>query len=221
VNPGNVCQWARALREALRPSPDTASKRHQRAYAWTHLGLLERELNPDRLPPEREVGYHGTPEVRRALADLRGVCYRLAECWGIRDIWGGQERATPDPLQTPDPPPALVDFLADAAERLEMALTPTGREGQGGGSTAAAAGQIALNPLIEATAKLSAPDLARLLGQPAAKVESFLRRYRDSYPDCYVEVDPEDRRRNEPRYLYRACDVLPALCKHLERRPSK
>jgi hypothetical protein len=58
-------------------------------------------------------------------------------------------------------------------------------------------------------ALLSAADLARLTGQSVDKVESFLRRYRRDYPDCYVES--ESKRKTEPKYLYRTADVLPAL----------
>jgi hypothetical protein len=58
----------------------------------------------------------------------------------------------------------------------------------------------------------SATDLARRLGQPPDAVESFLRRYRQKYPDCCSET--EGRRRNEARYLYRVSDVLPALKAH-------
>lgn len=61
---------------------------------------------------------------------------------------------------------------------------------------------------------LSAPDLARHLDRPVAQVESFLRRYRDKYPDCFREV--EGARRNEPRFLYRTAVVLPALRKSQE-----
>lgn len=63
------------------------------------------------------------------------------------------------------------------------------------------------------SAMLSAPDLARLMEQPAKRVESFLRRFRESHPDCYSAVD--NPRRNEPRYLYRTADVWPALQQQL------
>ena len=69
-------------------------------------------------------------------------------------------------------------------------------------------------PASERTqALLSAPDLARHLGMDVSRVESALRRYREKYPDCYVETEPGGRRRNEPKYLYRAGDVLPHLQK--------
>jgi hypothetical protein len=58
-------------------------------------------------------------------------------------------------------------------------------------------------------AMLSAPDLARWLDLPVSRVESALRRYRTEHRDCCQEV--ENRRRNEPRYLYRTADVLPVL----------
>jgi hypothetical protein len=49
-------------------------------------------------------------------------------------------------------------------------------------------------------------------GATPAAVESFLRRYRDKYPDCCV--NPDTRRKNEPKYLYRPSEVLPALREH-------
>jgi hypothetical protein len=58
-------------------------------------------------------------------------------------------------------------------------------------------------------AVLSAPDLARWFNLPVPRVESALRRFRADHPDCFHEV--EDRRQNEPRYLYRTADVLSVL----------
>jgi hypothetical protein len=56
---------------------------------------------------------------------------------------------------------------------------------------------------------LSAADLARQLQLPPGKVENFLRRFRRENRDCCVEVD--NRRRNEPRFLYRTEVVVPEL----------
>jgi hypothetical protein len=72
---------------------------------------------------------------------------------------------------------------------------------------------------IPYTSPLSAPDLARLLreqGYSAATndaVDAWLRRHRETCPDSYEERNRDDRRRNEPKYLYRA-DVWPALVQH-------
>jgi hypothetical protein len=67
----------------------------------------------------------------------------------------------------------------------------------------------------------AAPDLARLLQQPLKRVDACLRRLRKQLPDCYVEVEEKkDRRRNEPRYMYRTADVWPALQEQLPRRPN-
>ncbi len=66
-----------------------------------------------------------------------------------------------------------------------------------------------------ARSPVSAADLADMLGRPAASaaaVDSFLRRYRKKYPDCYITT--ETRRRNEPTYLYHVADVLPILKNH-------
>jgi hypothetical protein len=60
---------------------------------------------------------------------------------------------------------------------------------------------------------LSASDLARLLNLPVSKVESFLRRHREKYPDCYLETEKDGRRRNEPKYLYRPSEVWQELLK--------
>jgi hypothetical protein len=61
---------------------------------------------------------------------------------------------------------------------------------------------------------LSPKDLAGMIEESVAAVESFLRRYRAKFPDCFITVDDDDRRRNEPKYLYRVADVLPALKEH-------
>jgi hypothetical protein len=75
---------------------------------------------------------------------------------------------------------------------------------------------------IPYTSPLSSPDLARLLrskGLSAATddaVDAFLRRHRDACPDCFDERDRDDRRRNEPKYLYHP-EVWPALIQHFTR----
>jgi hypothetical protein len=58
-------------------------------------------------------------------------------------------------------------------------------------------------------AALSATELAKRLNAKYGKVESFLRRYRKKYPDCYVEA--EGRRRTTAQYLYRVAEVWPVL----------
>jgi hypothetical protein len=64
----------------------------------------------------------------------------------------------------------------------------------------------------------SSKDLARKLGPSVklAAVESFLRRYRAKFPDCAMPTDSP--RRNEPRFLYRVADVLPALKEHFAKK---
>ena len=56
---------------------------------------------------------------------------------------------------------------------------------------------------------LSANDLSGRLPASKDAVESFLRRYRDKHPDCFIEN--EGRRVNEARYLYRVDEVWPDL----------
>lgn len=66
---------------------------------------------------------------------------------------------------------------------------------------------------------LSASELAKTVGQPIDAVESFLRRYRQKSPDCFMPTDSP--RRNEPKYLYRTAEVLPELKKNFTSGPSK
>lgn len=83
----------------------------------------------------------------------------------------------------------------------------------GQGDSPSAQVQPAITPPFQ-----SANDLAKTLGLSgrAAAVETFLRRYREKFPDCFREA--EGARRNEPRYLYRVADVLPALREHFKER---
>jgi hypothetical protein len=60
----------------------------------------------------------------------------------------------------------------------------------------------------------SASDLAKRIGQDVSAVETYLRRHRDRFSDCFREV--EGGRRNEPRYLYRVSDVLQVLEQHFK-----
>jgi hypothetical protein len=72
---------------------------------------------------------------------------------------------------------------------------------------------------ISYTSPLCASDLARLLREKGYlrasddAVDSWLRRYRTDFPDCYEERNQDDRRRNEPRILYRP-EVWPELVRH-------
>jgi hypothetical protein len=63
---------------------------------------------------------------------------------------------------------------------------------------------------------MSAQDLAALVGQTPDAVRAWLQDYRKRYPDCYQQVDPDDRLRGDAQYLYRTADVLP----HLRTRPQ-
>jgi hypothetical protein len=62
----------------------------------------------------------------------------------------------------------------------------------------------------------SAPDLAKALGLNPVAVESWLRRYRKRYPDCFITVADDERLRNEPKYLHQE-EVLPHLKRHFNK----
>jgi hypothetical protein len=68
-------------------------------------------------------------------------------------------------------------------------------------------------------AMLAAPDLARLLKRSVHEVRYFLEEYcknpnpqASRFNDCVLETP--NPRRNEPKFLFRTADVLPALLKH-------
>jgi hypothetical protein len=63
--------------------------------------------------------------------------------------------------------------------------------------------------LAELPILASAPDLARHYNLNGDRVETALRRYRANHRDCFVEV--ENRRKNEPQFLYRTAEVRPIL----------
>lgn len=67
-------------------------------------------------------------------------------------------------------------------------------------------------------AQLSAPDIATRLKRNPKSVSSFLTRLAGKRPDCRIEV--ENRRRNEPQYLYRTADVWPLLEKWTKDEPK-
>jgi hypothetical protein len=64
-------------------------------------------------------------------------------------------------------------------------------------------------------ALMSARELADALRQPVPRVESFLRRYRISHPDCANEQN--NPRTREPRFYYHTAEVWPALQAQLPR----
>lgn len=103
---------------------------------------------------------------------------------------------------------------AEKEVRLEETLIHRGQTNCYLGITVPNSKAVKALPVL-ATAK----ELARLLRDAVlyatftdAAVESFLRRYRNKYPDCCTEVDAP--RRNEPRILFRLADVWLPLKKH-------
>lgn len=123
------------------------------------------------------------------------------------------ERPDPEPAadKTDSPPP--VDATGAFQPHLKRKQPPVDSEVKPAAPAAESTNETPAADDVEHSAVLpellSAPALAKHLGQTPGRVESFLRRYRDKYPDCYREAD--GKRRNEPRYLYRTRDVLPAL----------
>jgi hypothetical protein len=107
--------------------------------------------------------------------------------------------------------PVRVNLLRSLCQTvgasLPAAITPN----------APAAGAV---QMLETPARLpafaSASDLAVYCGLGGNQVETFLRRYREKFPDCYREA--EGGRVNEPKYLYRTADVLPELQKKVSRK---
>jgi hypothetical protein len=102
--------------------------------------------------------------------------------------------ASPGTESAPSTPPPALAGLHQQEAPLPPSTGPFGSDS---------------DTAVPLPAQLSAPDLARMFRLPVARVESALRRFRKSNPDCFTEVD--NPRRNEPRYLYRTADVLGLL----------
>lgn len=103
------------------------------------------------------------------------------------------------------------ELLAEIRDELRGR---TGRPHAASDLAADGVGAVAAREATNIPPFQSASDLARRLGQPIDTVETFLRRHRERFPDCFREA--EGRRRNEPRYLYRVADVWPALRDHFD-----
>jgi hypothetical protein len=125
---------------------------------------------------------------------------------------GGRAELGEQRVREPDPalPSAVVTPPPDGGGAIERqeAVDPAGRQ---------------MTDTIPYTSPLSAPDLARMLRERGYSratddaVSAFLSRYRQDYPDCYDDRDEGerrgDRRRTEPRYVYRR-EVWPVLVRH-------
>jgi hypothetical protein len=115
---------------------------------------------------------------------------------------GGGAPATDEARAVPPSTPPLEPIRPAVPPEGEQAAEPAEPEG--------------MDRLpLKIASPLSAKDLATLLREEPSAVESFLRRYRTKYPDCYVEN--ESPRKNDPHYLYRP-EVWPALLKWKEGR---
>src|SRR5262249_7315257 len=111
---------------------------------------------------------------------------------------------------------AAASNRAEPAGLRSIAQQPAGHEGEGSLTD----GEETDTPRLPPTAPLSAPELARLLGRSVDAVDSFLRRYRKNYLDCFVTLENDDRRRNEAKFRYRVSEVWPALQQHFCRGPK-
>jgi hypothetical protein len=183
---------------------------------------LENRINPGRLPFDHPLrGKVVSKQSLVKITPLRGE-FEL----GLRRIvtafddlkrhysWENmfttdRERLDFKPFSAEDEPtPIAADILnrlAEGASLLGTSIHSALQSGSGELKPMAAEPTGAeLLPIY-----LSASDLASLTGLSVDQVDSFLRRHRRGYPDCYIEN--ESPRRNEPRYLYRTADVLPAL----------
>ena len=147
--------------------------------------------------------------------------------WGteVKELWKLWHRLFG--LAPPPPLPAKCESYSDASAYLDEMLRELKTIAQEAAPSAQGAGEQScasrtnggdsartqeLPPELLA-APLSASELAERLNppQPVPRVESFLRRYREEHPDCFITIDRDDRRRNEPRYRYRAGEVWTAL----------
>jgi hypothetical protein len=130
---------------------------------------------------------------------------------------GGEEEPPAPGRQTNGAPTvAAASDRSEPAGLRSIAQQPAGHEGEGSLTD----GEETDTPRLPTTAPLSAPELARLLGQGVDAVDSFLRRYRTKYPDCFVTLENDDRRRNEAKIRYRVSEVWPALLEHFRREPK-
>ncbi|HEY7157902.1 MAG TPA: hypothetical protein VH575_28350 [Gemmataceae bacterium] len=212
----DYAQFAWQIQEEERER-DLSPNRLRRPLGEMQKHVTEREIELQRhraaaLAAGRKTG-HDQSEVERRVVALFELCERLL-------LWERDApRLTPDQLRqressacwTDDPacnylisllnqfagPWQQISDLADAYE----------------GAVSAGRGRGEATEQTEATGELpalmSAPDLARALRQPVSRVDSFLRRYRETHPDCFSETDSP--RRHEPRRLYRVAVVWPAL----------
>jgi hypothetical protein len=139
------------------------------------------------LPPFRVDWWYARLEA------LRRHYHGLPDCWGLEGestCWDAG--------------------IKQEVAALQRRLRSVGATVQQADARNATSNEEANGPL---PVMLSAADLARSLGQPVSRVESFLRRFRESHPDCSIQVDSP--RKNEPRVLYRTADVWPALQQQL------
>jgi hypothetical protein len=169
--------------------PPVAAHRANGQDEGNRPGLEGSEVDPARVP----VGTTDEmPDVACAKHDpAPGAVLADVETTTAQEREEKSPKPTADALETAP--------KGDAAFKPKVAEEP---------QTPPASQEVA--PLSE---YLSASELARRLNQPAARVETFLRRYREKHLDCAVTVD--SRCKNEPRYLYRSADVLPALKQRL------
>jgi hypothetical protein len=176
---------------------------------WLRLGArklrrLERELRR-LLTPRRRTGSSAGPDAVRVANHEE-----LAESIVAR---------LPPVHVVLTPAPVLPTTEQSSTHEVLTEITP---EEETTASTEARDSATESDPNIVATPPVGVPpelcsssDIAALLKQPPDRVDTFLRRYREKHPDCFVPV--RSPRRNEPRFLYRTAEVWPALERQLPR----
>jgi hypothetical protein len=154
-------------------------------------GAVENAEAAAPLPPGHAAGAgingeakHGNSVSPKELATLAAASGEPSRPDVTRS---GEQAATPTTGKTPPlGPSAPAGEAAEARAKPDVARLP-----------------------IELLGPAPASTLAKRLGQPVARVETFLRRYRKWHRDCCVQVT--SRRKSEPQFLYRVEQVWPVL----------
>jgi hypothetical protein len=166
-------------------------------------GLIGVRVDSSVIQPEP---YHDWPGSLGQLGEVprRVVPEPQTTSWGViwpeRQLWESWERN-----------------LRGARPQLPDVERAPPRAGEAEAPGVQAAGATARAPTTATgNSPLASKDLAAVLGPSvsSAAVDSFLRRHRAKYPDCFITVDDDDRRRNQPKYLYHVAEVMPALKAH-------
>lgn len=200
------------------------------ALTYWKVDARELDVGTEDFAPHRHPLYRNFPSKKWPLAFTKKIATEIRAADPVIDVGLIQAELNAEAERADE---RWVADFGKIGQTADEAPTPEGAKSSDKGNESASGEDLAQTPAKADPERpthedrpntvlptvMSASDLAVHVGRNVKSVSSFLSRLADKLPDCRLEVN--DRRRNEPAYLYRTDVVWPAIKRWLERRAKR